>query len=211
MKRIDLLIIEDEISVCELYQQCAFDFFINIELSHSCDGAANILRGNRVDCVLLDNYLPDGQGIELLREYGTEEKVIILSSGSADKQLAIDAVNAGVSYFIEKPFTVQELTAILKNARQKVMYRHQINNLVKGIKVGDAARDFLASHYRISLRELEVINCALNINKNDGIAKQLFISTGTVKRHLHNIFDKMDISSKQELKALVYQLNDNFS
>jgi DNA-binding CsgD family transcriptional regulator len=63
--------------------------------------------------------------------------------------------------------------------------------------------DELAAKYDISKREIEVISLIINGLSNKQIAYKLFISTGTVKRHVHNIFEKTNTKSRIELINLL--------
>lgn len=61
----------------------------------------------------------------------------------------------------------------------------------------------LVAKYTISKRELEVISLLVEGYSNQQIAHKLFISTGTVKRHVHNIFEKTSTKSRLELVNLI--------
>ncbi len=63
--------------------------------------------------------------------------------------------------------------------------------------------DELAAKYQISKREIEVISLIAGGLSNKQIANKLFISTGTIKRHVHNIFEKTSIKSRIELINLL--------
>ena len=67
--------------------------------------------------------------------------------------------------------------------------------------------DFLAEAHSLTQREREVMELAYEGLTNPEIADELFISKYTVKRHMHNIFEKLDISTRMELSHLVHQEN----
>lgn len=67
--------------------------------------------------------------------------------------------------------------------------------------------DFIAASHALTQREREVLELAYEGLTNPEIADQLIISKYTVKRHMHNIFEKLDISTRMELVHLVNQEN----
>ena len=71
----------------------------------------------------------------------------------------------------------------------------------------DSRLDFIAQTHNLTRREREVMELAYEGLTNPEIAEELVISRYTVKRHMHNIFEKLDISTRMELVHLVNQEN----
>jgi len=82
---------------------------------------------------------------------------------------------------------------------------HGFKNLIAGQKLNAGLRtinqDFI-SHYHITNREIEIIKLVLEGLSNQKIADKLFISSATVRNHLHNIFEKTDVTNRVELIRL---------
>lgn len=67
----------------------------------------------------------------------------------------------------------------------------------------EEAMDFVAQEFRLTERERDVMVLAYRGMTNPSIAEELFISKYTVKRHMHNIFEKLDVSARAELIHLI--------
>jgi DNA-binding NarL/FixJ family response regulator len=204
-----ILIIEDNEDLMSKFQDYAGQIFAKVITSKTCKEAGNILKKEKINCILADNRLPDGLGISLIKEFKCRETgiVTIIITGYADKNLAIDSVNAGVSFFLEKPVPKQKLLEIFQNSNDLLVQKTTYQKLENSYQLKQNTIDYLKEKYEISDREIDVISFSLHNYKNTLIAKELFISLGTVKRHLHNIFEKMGISSKEELQKIIHKLN----
>lgn len=67
--------------------------------------------------------------------------------------------------------------------------------------------DMLAHKHQFTIREREVVELVYKGLTNPDIAEQMFISRNTVKVHIHNIYEKLDVSNRMELVHLVYSQN----
>src|SRR6185437_15763622 len=97
-RRLSLLVVEDERSLAKLWVLELGDR-VEATLAASLEEARGKLRGQAFDVILLDLHLPDGNGLDLLREMvarGDESAVIILT-GNADLDSAIEALRLGAS------------------------------------------------------------------------------------------------------------------
>jgi DNA-binding NarL/FixJ family response regulator len=208
-----ILIIEDEEDLLEIYEEYASRIFPSVLTAKTCKEAKKILKSQKIDCMLVDNRLPDGQGIHIVKEVSSREDniPIIMITAYADKELAIESLNTGVFYFLEKPVTKKEILDTFKKCYKYVMKESEHQQLESQFQLIDNTAEHLKTEYSISERELEIITFAIQLQKNSIIAKNLYISPGTVKRHLHNIFEKLNISSREELQKLIQQLNTRFN
>ncbi len=108
---LNLLIVEDERSVRECCREVAQSLGFNTLLAESRDQAYRHLDGANVDVVLLDLRLPNGSGIEILRDIKRRrpEAVTIVMTGFATVQSAVQAMKLGAYDYITKPFNFEEL------------------------------------------------------------------------------------------------------
>lgn len=67
----------------------------------------------------------------------------------------------------------------------------------------DEKLDFIAAAHRLTVREREVLGLVYKGRTNSDIAEELFISVNTVKKHIRNIYDKLDVRSRSEVIHLV--------
>lgn len=207
-----ILIIEDEEELLNAYEQYSLEVFSSVLIARSCKEAATTFHNNTIDCILLDNNLPDGKGINFLKTLNVRELniPIIMITGYANKDLAIDSINIGVCYFLEKPVKKQVIMKALKESHAFVVRENNHEELENLYHIIQKTVNYLKENYHISNREIEVISYSLHHSKNYIIAEKLFISPGTVKRHLHNIFEKLNVSSKEELQVFIRNLNAKF-
>lgn len=95
-----------------------------LEASNGVD-AFNVLQGNKVDLIICDWVMPEMTGIELLKKVRKEPKFttipFIMVTAEAQKDNIMEAIKAGVSQYIVKPFTAADLFKKI----QMVMERYQ--------------------------------------------------------------------------------------
>lgn len=213
MKNLKILIIEDEEELLKTYSKCAEKIFPVISCAKNIQEAREILVHENFDCVLLDNIFPDGLGISLVKsiEQSGEKIPIVMITAYADKDLAIESINAGIYYFLEKPVSKQKLLETLQKCFNLSIQQNMRKEMEKLYFISPQTADYLRETKNITEREIEIISCALLNDKNPDIAEKLFISPGTVKRHMHNIFEKLELSSREELQELIQKINTQFT
>jgi two-component system response regulator FixJ len=148
-------------------------------------------------CVLLDVRMPDMDGLEVQRELrgrGVMLPVIIMT-GHGDVDMAVQAMKAGASDFIEKPFEKAALLACIAAAqRQSVAER------------GLSARAMEAQS-RLNVltdRERDVLNGLVDGLPNKTIAYDLGISPRTVEIHRANLMQKLEVRSLAEALRIAF-------
>jgi two-component system response regulator FixJ len=145
------------------------------------------------DCLLLDIRMPDMDGLELqseLNRRGTRLAVIVMT-GHADVPIAVRAMKAGATDFIEKPFSDLLLLEAVRRALA------QSGELSRQTEETHETRQRLAT---LTAREREVLEGMVAGRPNKVIAYDLGISPRTVEIHRARVMDKMQARS---LSALV--------
>jgi len=118
-----LLIVEDDESLNQMLQFHFEDQGYRVEGVHDCAKGLERLRETAFDLILLDQQLPDGQGIDLLKQIREEvpNQSIIMMTGQHDLDLAIKAIKSGASDFVHKPIKTEALqhvvNRVLENRR----------------------------------------------------------------------------------------------
>jgi len=82
------------------------------------------------------------------------------------------------------------------------MFMDSLKTSVEPVVINSQSLDELAEKYQISKREIDIINLLSSGKSNQEIADALFISVGTVKTHLHNIYTKIGIKNRTQLAKL---------
>lgn len=125
MKKI--LIIEDDINLGQMLSLHFEDQGLRPQHVPSCDKARQAVLHSNYDLVLLDQQLPDGNGIDLLPELISQnpQRPVIMMTGHHDLELAISAIKTGAADFIHKPLNTSEL----QQAVDKCLERSDIDDL----------------------------------------------------------------------------------
>lgn len=124
--RLSLLVVEDERPLARLWAT-ELDQLVDATLAHTLEEARAKLRGKAFDVMLLDLQLPDGHGLDLLKEVtdrGDETAVIILT-GNADLNSAIQALRYGAYDYLIKPCRIVELEQHLERIAQQLRLRDE--------------------------------------------------------------------------------------
>jgi DNA-binding NarL/FixJ family response regulator len=166
------------------------------------------------DVLLLDLRMPDLDGLatlQALRQTNQRTRVIILTA-SESKSEFLQAMKLGCSGIMLKQ-TASDLIAkcirkvsegeIWLDSQTTAAVMRQFSTRLEGSvkRAGGKGHE----HGPLSPREREIVELVAQGYKNREMAKKMFISEQTVKNHLHNIFDKLGISGRQELKSYASQ------
>ncbi len=116
-----ILIVEDTLPMAVLYEEYLRDAAWDVTLAGSLAQARARIDANMPDAIVIDVGLPDGSGIDLLREIRAKGLPIeaIVVTGSGSMKLAIEAMREGAYDFLVKPFDRDRLTVTLRNALER--------------------------------------------------------------------------------------------
>jgi len=107
-----ILVVDDEIGIRELLSEILYDEGHTVELAENAAQARSARLRGRPDLVLLDIWMPDTDGVSLLKEWGSQgllDMPVIMMSGHATIDTAVEATRIGAMDFLEKPITLQRL------------------------------------------------------------------------------------------------------
>jgi DNA-binding NtrC family response regulator len=119
-----ILVVDDEIGIRELLFEILYDEGHTVELAENAAQAREARARARPDLVLLDIWMPDTDGVTLLREWGSQgllDMPVIMMSGHATIDTAVEATRIGAIDFLEKPITLQRLLKTISNGLKRVM------------------------------------------------------------------------------------------
>ena len=120
MPRSRILVIDDEPSVTDALRLVLTELGHHVDAAKSGGEAKELLKGSPYDLVFTDLRLPDASGIDLLTliKGDTPETEVIVMTAHGSLDITIEAIKRGAFYFIEKPFTPQQVSALLERALQ---------------------------------------------------------------------------------------------
>jgi two-component system response regulator PilR (NtrC family) len=115
-----ILVVDDEPDLRTLYELTLLREGYRVETAESCAQALQCLNEQRFDVVITDMRLPDGLGLELIRQLRTDQRpercVVITAYGSADN--AVESLKAGAFDYLTKPVDLKQFRAVIASAVQ---------------------------------------------------------------------------------------------
>src|SRR5437868_6272841 len=114
-----ILVVDDEVGIRELLSEILEDEGHQVALAESAGDARRIRERARPDLVLLDIWMPDTDGITLLKEWAASGQLnmpVVMMSGHGTIETAVEATRIGALDFLEKPIALQRLLATVKRA-----------------------------------------------------------------------------------------------
>ena len=108
----NILVVDDEMGIRELLAEILYDEGHVVLLAENAEQARQLRNRSRPDLVLLDIWMPDTDGVTLLKEWALSGQLnmpVIMMSGHASIDTAVEATRIGALDFLEKPITLQRL------------------------------------------------------------------------------------------------------
>ena len=139
-----ILVVDDEIGIRELLHDILQDEGYQVRLAENASQARDFRRQERPDLVLLDIWMPDCDGISLLKEWGNGGLLtmpVVMMSGHGTIDTAVEATRIGAFDFLEKPIALQKLlktvNAALKHGEQLPRSDMTLVNLGKSAVISE--------------------------------------------------------------------------
>lgn len=113
----EILVVDDEVGIRELLSEILADEGHSVMLAENATRARELRGSRRPDLVLLDIWMPDADGISLLKEWsasGLLTMPVVMMSGHGTIDTAVEATRIGAVDFLEKPIALQKLLATVK-------------------------------------------------------------------------------------------------
>lgn len=117
-----ILVVDDELGIRALLSEILSDEGHTVEVAENAADARAVRERLRPDLVLLDIWMPDVDGITLLKEWGATGQLtmpVIMMSGHGTIDTAVEATKFGAMAFLEKPVTLQKLLRAVEQALAK--------------------------------------------------------------------------------------------
>src|SRR5574337_787158 len=118
----NILVVDDELGIRDLLSEILKDEGHSVELAENAAQARAARNRARPDLVLLDIWMPDTDGVTLRKEWsigGQLTMPVIMMSGHATIDTAVEATKIGAQAFLEKPITLQTLLKAVEAARAR--------------------------------------------------------------------------------------------
>jgi DNA-binding NtrC family response regulator len=141
-----LLIVDDEAAARYGMRRALSGFGYEIEEAESVEAAREQMGKQQPDLMLLDVNLPGTSGLEFLRELKEEKSespLVILITAHGSERMAVEAIKTGAHDYLSKPFELDELRLVVKNALETVRLRRENLTLRRRIEIEGVGRGAL--------------------------------------------------------------------
>ena len=179
--------------------------------------AINLVKKYQPDIVLMDINMPEKDGLTAISEIerlGLETKIIVLT-GYDDPDLIFRAMKIGAKGYILKTMASAQLIYAIEEVMQGKVYLPSglssrfFEYFQKTFKEESSNKEVQENLLQyLTQREEEVLELLTQGITYKGVAQQLFISETTVKTHVNNIFQKLQVNDRTQ--AVLYAINNGF-
>jgi len=173
------------------------------------DGLAAVREAVRLnpDLVLMDITMPEMTGLEALRQIkqlAPEIPVVMLTVSDEDRDL-FQAIRCGALGYLLKDLTANEFLKMLEGVQhgEAAMTRKTAARLIQGF--GTLSSERRDARLDLTTREIELLRLVSEGLSNRTIAQRLSISENTVKYHMKNIFQKLNVQNRTEAATSAIQ------
>lgn len=184
-----ILIVDDEPFICENLQRILQEEQYDTVIAQEGERALDILENELIDLVFLDLNLPDLPGLEVLKRVKEEDPdlLVIIITGFASVESAVEALKMGAYDYIKKPFKADVIKLIVKLALETQSLRRQVRYLKKRHEELGGDEPIIAESevFRESLQQAQEIakhaDTTVLITGESGTGKEL------IARMIHNL------------------------
>ena len=167
-----ILVVDDEVGIRELLSEILEDEGHQVALAESAADARRVRERGRPDLVLLDIWMPDTDGITLLKEWAASGQLnmpVVMMSGHATIETAVEATRIGALDFLEKPIALQRLLATVKRA-----LRHPESVPAPQLTLSALGRSAALADAKKRLAQLAQVAAPLMLRGERGMRAELF-------------------------------------
>jgi DNA-binding NarL/FixJ family response regulator len=157
----------------------------------SADRLSAVLDGTACDVLMLDLQM-DRWALDDVGQLATRTKVIVLTA-SESVENAMTAMQLGARAVVQKRFAVETLIEAIHTVAAGSVW------MPPTLQAEVAARWAVSDSKRLTSREAEIVRLVATGLRNAEVAERLSITEATVKTHLNNIFEKLEVRDRTEL------------
>ena len=167
-----ILVVDDEVGIRELLSEILADEGHQVLLAESAGDARRLRESHRPDLVLLDIWMPDTDGISLLKEWAASGQLgmpVVMMSGHGTIETAVEATRIGALDYLEKPIALQRLLTTVKRA-----LRNHEAVAPRELSLATLGRSPALAETRKRLAQLALAGAPLMLRGERGMRPELF-------------------------------------
>ena len=191
---LSILIIDDEIDIGQSYRKLLGDRGMDVKYAVTPEEGLIMMR-YAPDIVLLDYKMPRMNGLEVLKNIKNDnpEQIVIMMTAYGNVENAVESMKLGAFHYIQKPFTTDELCAVLENAGDVIEIKRKLELNDRSLKVGDLGyldgkSTAMRTVYKRAQKVAETRNTAVMILGESGTGKEMLART------IHELSDRAPYS-----------------
>ena len=158
------------------------------------------VRQHKPHILVLDIRMPNGDGLWVLKQVHTEklQTRVVLLTAVLDEDEVLDAMQSGVSGLVLKEAAAVKLVETVKRVHrgERALEPMLVSRALERLSQREEAKKLVEV---LSKRETEIVKMVAAGLRNKEIAHKLSIGEGTVKTHLHTIYEKLGVHGRVEL------------
>ena len=169
------------------------------------DDAWQAIQNLNPDVLILDLNLPGQDGLSLLRRLDpSKPPAVVVLTASQDEDQLLDAARQGARGIVLKAMAPRILEDCVR-AAHKGEYRLNVNGVDLAERLEERRKVERELEALLTPRELQILQLVALRLDNQQIADKLAISVGTVKIHLHHVYDKLNLQGRHDLQLFLRQ------
>ncbi|ETT03710.1 two-component response regulator DpiA [Providencia alcalifaciens] len=211
MVKIKILIVEDELLLAEMHAEYikAYPACDKVWLAGNLAEARKMIEYMKPDLILLDNYLPDGKGIDLVHELLQERNSadIVFTTAASDMETVTEAIRLGVFDYLVKPVAYERLGQTLDRYIQRKSVLHgtnktnqsQIDDMFNTYARGESKEELPTGIDALTLDKVLALFAASDTEYTaETIAETIKLSRTTARRYLEYCLAQHKIEAEIE-------------
>jgi DNA-binding NtrC family response regulator len=191
-----ILVVDDEVGIRELLSEILFDEGYQVHLAENAQQARDYRKNKIPDLVLLDIWMPDTDGLSLLKEWVAQGQLnmpVVMMSGHGTIETALEATRIGAADFLEKPIALQKLLHTVASVMQKGIKPESIKSQAIELIERRINKQFPLP-LDLSLREArEHFDRLYQMEKENGNVTRVADNMGIERTHLYRKLKQLGI------------------
>lgn len=199
-----ILVVDDEIGIRELLSEILFDEGYQIHLAENAEQARAYRNEHEPDLVLLDIWMPDTDGVTLLKEWVEQDLLtmpVVMMSGHGTIETAVEATRIGALDFLEKPIALKKLLSTVARAIKEGMPKppaQSADNVAQQhLTINSGVEQIISLPLDLPLREarehFDVIYFEHQLQKEAGNVARVAENAGLERTHLYRKLKQLGI------------------